>query len=74
VAEAYARMVQADPDKAAKVYDSVEKNFITVPNPNSQQMIEALVKGGITREPRGPSDYSDNSSPFNNSNNNDASW
>lgn len=53
VAEAYARMVQADPDKAVKKYSLVERDFVAVPNPNSQQMIDALVKGGITKEPRG---------------------
>lgn len=74
VAEAYARMVQADPDKAVKKYSLVARDFVAVPNPNSQQMIDALVKGGITKEPRGSSGYSDNSSPFNNSNNDETSW
>lgn len=52
VAEAYARMVQADPDKAVKKYSLVERDFVAVPNPNSQQMIDALVRGGITKEPK----------------------
>ena len=53
VAEAYARMVQADPDKAVKKYSLLERDFVAVPNPNSQQMIAALTKGGMTKEPRG---------------------